>query len=145
MGYVFVNNLDIDVYFKHKKLMMVIKVGVNVSMFILLNISIPWINFEQLNILGVQANHLYFMIILFAIFVINWIVKPMIIWFTKRRYITVLSYLISSSIALIIAYSILYSTNYFDVNVIKYVLYAIILLGIYLAIIVTFNMFKKEV
>lgn len=105
---------------------------------------VPWVNIDQLNILGVRTDHLYFMIIFMTIFVLNIVVKPILIWFTKKNYMTMLSYITSSLIVLIASYTFLFVTDYFDNNLIKFVMNAIALFGICLTILLTYNMFKKE-
>lgn len=105
----------------------------------------PWLNVEQLNILGIKSGHLFFIIILLAIVIINKVIKPVLVWFMRRNYLTILSYLATSSVVLIIAYTVLYVTNYFTMHFIKLVIYAIVLFGIYSSTLLTYKMFKKEI
>lgn len=113
-------------------------------MFKFLKLYISWIKVEQLTILGVKTDHIYFMIVFLTIFFIYLLIKPMLTWFTKRNYMTILSYFASSLIVLIIAYILLHMTDHFNIDLIKLVMYAIVLFGIYLAVLVTYNLLKKE-
>lgn len=106
---------------------------------------IPWLNIEQLNILGFKSSHLFFIVIFIAIVIINKVIKPILVWLMRKNYMTILSYLATSSVILIIAYTVLYMTNYFTIDFMKLVIYAIVLFGVYSSTLLTYKMLKKEI
>lgn len=104
---------------------------------------IPWLNVEQLNILNLKYDYLFiFMMFIFVCF-LNKIMLPILRWLMKRKYLTVLSYFMTSTLILVIFYTFSYKIN-IPMEYIKFVFYAIIMFGIYLTTLLTYKIFKKE-
>ncbi len=56
------------------------------------------INIAQLEILGVQEEHLYTVLLCFIIMILSVILVPFMIWLIRRQYMYVLVYLVGSLI-----------------------------------------------
>lgn len=106
--------------------------------------NISWINIAQLNILGVKMEYLYFIAIFVIVLILNIIIKPILIWLINKKFMVILSYITSSLIVLIMSFIFIFTTNYFTIIFIKYVLYAIAFFGVFLIITLTYSRFKKE-
>lgn len=106
---------------------------------------LSWINIEQLNILGVRLEYFYFIVMFITVLILYALTKPLLVWLIRKNFVIIISYLVSSLIVLIMTYTFLFVINDINIIFIKYVVYAIILFGICLSILLTYNRFKKEI
>lgn len=119
-------------------------IGEEKFMLSFLETYLPWLNVQQLNILNIKYDYLLFFIILVIIFILNKLTMPILRWIMNKNFLTLLSYLMTSTIVLVITYTFSYKIDYMPMKFIKLVFYAIVIFGIYLTIILTYKMLKKE-
>jgi hypothetical protein len=69
-------------------------------------LAVAWLNLTQLSILGVEAHHVYWLILLILLSVLYLIISPVVQWMMARQSRKLLSYILSSFLFLIVLISV---------------------------------------